>query len=220
MKNAVIQNSTGRVLKWGGCDFRTESSFNASTMTQVALLEDAVPPTNGGGVPVLNKYLKVVSQQFVEMSAAEKLAVDAVFPSSAVQRASVAAETTVATGGTDAATGFSSVIGGTKTVKPVTAGDWQITVAFELSMVANATWAGTGPDRAAQARLVVNGVEQYTWVNPFTTYTTMTCVIGAALAEGATPTIDLQIRRFGSAGSARARRIRLELAPTVSSISL
>jgi hypothetical protein len=215
MQNVQILNSTGSVLSYGYSDMSANAGYNPAIHSVVQVGDDSYPPD---GVPL--KYVKVVDSAFVEMSAVEKAAVDAVTPIATPQRKIVMAETTVATGGTDAATGFATVIGGQVTAKPVKASDYQLLVTFELALVANATWGATGPDRAAQARLMWDGGEIAGWLNPLAFYTTCTAALGAALAEGHTPTIDLQIRRFGSAGSARARRIRLELAPTLSAAAI
>lgn len=224
MKNAVVQNSTGSVLQFGFGDFTDVNAnpyFNPATMSQVQVQDAATVPVVNG-VPVPLKYVKVVSTQFVEMTALEKAAVDAVTPTSAVQRILFANETIVTSGhASDATTGFATVIGGVKTSSPLVAGDYQLAVTFEMSLVANAIWDNNGPRSAAQARLLWNGSELQSWVAPLAFYTTFSAILGAQLADGSTPTIDLQIRRFGLAGmNVRARRVRIELAPTLASAAL
>lgn len=215
MRNAVIRTSTGSVLRYGYADFSGDGAFDAATETQLALNESAIEPE---GVPL--KYIKVVAGEFVEMSPAEKAAVDAVTAVGHVLRKLQFDEITVADGGTDTSTGFTSVFGAALQVPPLKAGDWQLIATFELALVAGASWSGTGPDRAAQARLMWNGAEIATWLNPHAHYLTLSASFGATLTEGETPTLDLQIRRFGVAGSARVRRVRLELAPTVAAATI
>jgi hypothetical protein len=67
--NAVTDNATGAVIKWGFTDF--VGDYDAATQSVVALNDGAVPVE---GVPLY--YQKVVTGDFVEMSAAEKSAVD------------------------------------------------------------------------------------------------------------------------------------------------
>jgi len=69
MKKAVIDTATGAVIKWGFTDFLND--YNASTQSIVDLNEGAVPPE---GTP--DYYCKIVSGEFVEMTAGEKTAVD------------------------------------------------------------------------------------------------------------------------------------------------
>ena len=132
---------------------------------------------------------------------------------SPIQRKSQAGELIVAAGAVDASTGFASVFGAPLSVAPLAAGDYQLLVSFELSLTANAVWGTSGPDRAAQARVLWNGVEIATWVTPFAQYTLLSGAASATLVDGATPQFDLQLRRFGAAGSARMRRARVELSP-------
>lgn len=207
-RHAVIDTATGYVKRYGTVDFTLESVFKPLTETQVDI--NTVTQIPDG---VLQEYTKVVGGNFVEMTAPEKAAVDAVLPTNVVQRKIVDAETIVATGSTDATTGWASVVGGTVTARPLKAGDYQLAVAFELSLTAVAVWAAGGPDRAAQARLLLNGAEIATWVEPLNFYSRMGVTLGDVFTEGAVLTLDLQIRRFGPAGSARARKIRLELSP-------
>ncbi len=224
MKNAVVQNATGSVLQFGFPDFTDLNAnpyFNPVTMSQVQVQDDAtVPVVNGTPVPL--KYVKVVSGQFVEMTALEKSAVDTATPTSSVQRILTPGETIVTSGhASDATTGFASVLGGVKTSRPLTAGDYQLAVTFEMSLTGNAIWDNNGPRSAAQARLLWNGSELQSWVGPLAFYSTFSALLGAQLSEGSTPTIDLQVRRFGLAGvSVRARRVRIELAPTLASAAL
>lgn len=214
-KHALIQNNTTGILRYGFQDFTTDQDYNAGTMTQVNIADEAAAPDD-----VLIKYCKVVALLIVEMTPAEKIIVDNLTPTAAVQRKIVDPETVIATGGADAVTGWASVIGGVVTTKPLIASDYQLAVAFELSLVAAAVWGAGGPDRAAQARLLMNGAEIATWVEPMHVYSRMGVTLGDVFARGTVLTFDLQIRRFGTAGSARARRIRLELAPTVSAQAL
>lgn len=72
MYNAVTDNATGSVLKYGYCDFT--GNYDAGTQSQVALVEGAIPPA---GVAVY--YCKVVAGVFTEMTNEEKAAVDAAF---------------------------------------------------------------------------------------------------------------------------------------------
>lgn len=207
MRNAVIKTATGSVVATGYTDFTSQLKAGEE---QVAVNPGAIEIE---GVSL--RYQKIVGGEFVEMTESEKGIVDASTPVAVVQRKTGSPELVVANGGTDAATGFASAIGGVITSRPLKAGDYQLLVTFEMAMVANATWGATGPDRAAQARLLWNGVEIATWINPFAFYSAFSVVAGDTLAEGFQPTIDLQVRRFGNAGSARIRRVRLELAPTL-----
>jgi hypothetical protein len=59
----------------------------------------------------------------------------------------------------------------------------------------------------------LNGSEIATWVNPFDTYHRVGIAGGAPVPDGATPTLTLELRRFGTAGSAKARKARLEMFP-------
>lgn len=68
--NAVTDNATGAVLKYGYTDFIGD--YDPATQTIVALAEESLPVT---GVPLY--YQKIVSGLFVEMTDAEKEAVDA-----------------------------------------------------------------------------------------------------------------------------------------------
>jgi hypothetical protein len=221
MKNAVVHNATGSVLQFGFMDFTDTQSnpyFNSATMSQVQVQDDSTVPVVNGQ-PVALKYVKVLSTQFVEMTALEKATVDAIAPVSSVQRILAPGETIVTTGhASDTTTGFLTVIGGLKTSRPLVAGDYQLATTFEMALTGNAIWDNTGARSAAQARLLFNGTEIQTWVAPLATYTAFSAILGATLAEGAAPTFDLQIRRFGQAGlNARARRVRIEIAPTLTS---
>jgi len=70
MYQAVVHTATGAVLKYGYCDFNTD--YNAAIESIIELDMSAIPPSN---VPLY--YCKIVSGLFVEMSAEEKIAVDA-----------------------------------------------------------------------------------------------------------------------------------------------
>ena len=220
--NAKVLNATQQVLEYGSIDYTTAPGWNGATMTQVPLADGASPPiTNGVEVPL--KYVKVSGGQLVEMNQTEKDLVDSLTPSSAVQRITAGPEQTVnaGAGGADTTTGWASVIGGMKTSRfPLIAGDWQLVVSLELALQAAGNWNNAGPDRAAQARLLWNGSEIATWVWPHPLYTGFGTVMGATLAEGVKPTIDIQLRRWGSAGVARIRRVRFELAPTTGGVVL
>lgn len=218
--NAKVLNATQQVLEYGSIDYISAPGWNGATMTQVPLLDGATPPVvNGVEVPL--KYTKVVGGQLTEMTQVEKDLVVSLTPSLAVQRITAGPEQTVNTGagGADTTTGWASVIGGVKTSGfPLTAGDWQLVVSFELALQATAAWNNAGPDRAAQARLLWNGSEIATWVWPHPLYCGFATVMGANLAEGVKPTIDIQLRRWGTTGVARIRRVRFELAPTVGAV--
>ncbi len=72
MPKAVIHTATGAVLRYGYCDFSTDGTFDPATQTQVDVTEGSVPLAN---IPLY--YNKIVGGLFVEMSAAQKAAVDA-----------------------------------------------------------------------------------------------------------------------------------------------
>lgn len=218
-RNAKILNATQQVLEFGSLDFTSAPGWNGATMTQVAIADDAaIPVVNGAEIPL--KYTKVVAQQFVEMTAPEKAIVDAATPTLAVQRGAANAEQQTTSGhASDATTGWVSAIGGVKTALPLVGGDWQLIVALELALLASASWNNTGPLSAAQARIVWNGTEIYNWLWPHPHYCGFSVPLGATIAEGVRPTIDIQFRRFGLAATARVRRIRYELAPTTGSVA-
>lgn len=220
--NAKILNATQQVIEYGSIDYVNAPGWNGATMTQVALLDGATPPVvNGVEVPL--KYVKVVSGVLVEMTQPEKALVDSLTPSNVVQRGSANAEQTTNTGagGADTTTGWVSVFGGPKTsLYPLIAGDWQLIVSLELALAAVASWNNAGPAAAAQARLMWNGSELHTWIWPHPLYCAFSVPVGATLAEGTKPTIDVQFRRWGTAGTARIRRVRFELAPTTGSVAL
>jgi hypothetical protein len=68
--NALTDNATGAVLRYGYSEFTGDPDYDAGTMTQVALNDGAQPVTD---LPLY--YQKIVAGNFVEMSAAEKSAV-------------------------------------------------------------------------------------------------------------------------------------------------
>lgn len=214
--NAKILNATQQVIEYGSFDYTILPGWNGATMTQVALVDGAAPPVvNGVEVPL--KYVKVVSGQLVEMTTGEKALVDSLTPSNVVQRGAANAEQTTNTGagGADTTTGWVSVFGGPKTsLYPLIAGDWQLIASLEISLAAVSSWNNAGPNAAAQARLMWNGSEVHTWIWPHPIYCAFSVPIGATLGEGTKPTIDIQFRRWGAAGTARIRRVRFELAPT------
>lgn len=220
--NAKILNATQQVLEYGDFDYTSLPGWNGATMTQVALTPGAQPPiVNGVEIPL--KYVKVVSGNFVEMTAQEKALVDSLTPSNTIQRGAANAEQTTNTGagGADTTTGWVSVFGGAKTSAfPLIGGDWQLMVSLEIALAAVASWNNTGPNAAAQARLLWNGAEVHTFVWPHPLYCAFSVPIGATLAEGVKPTIDIQFRRWGASGTARIRRVRFELAPTNAGVAL
>ena len=215
-QNAVVLTSSGSVLRYGNQVFTTDGSFDAARETEVALNDDTFPPD---GVPLI--HVKIVAGEFVEMTAPEKAIADGLYPTSVVQRKVQLGEVSVTTGGADAETGWQSAIGGAVTARAVAGGDYQLSVSFEMKLSANAAWSGSGPNRAAQARLVWNGIVLAEWLNPYAFYNVSSVVIGDSLALGLVPTIDLQMRIFGSvSGSALMQRVRMELAPTAAAVEV
>lgn len=221
MRNARIHTATGYVKEYGYTDYTQDPTFNPAVESQVEITEGTSPPD---GIPL--QHVKVVVPaptvdnptplgEFATMTAPEIAAVDLIFPVRIVQRKSKTAETVVTTGDTDAGGGWASVLGGSATCRPVIAANYQLLVSLDLSLVANAVWGASGPNKTAQARLTMDGTEIATWVHPFTTYETKDVTLGAALAQGAAPVFDIQIRRFGPGpASVRARRVRIEIGPT------
>jgi hypothetical protein len=128
-----------------------------------------------------------------------------------MQRRTANAEVVVSTGQADPGAGWVQIL--QLVSVPLEAGAYQLTCYFELSLTAVATWGASGPNRTAQARLLLNGSEVSTWVNPYDAYHRVGIATGDMVAAGATPTLSLELRRFGTAGSARIRRCRLELQP-------
>lgn len=205
MATALITVATGSVVGWGEEDLTGRAGAGQSVVT---LQTGAAPPA---GVP--RKYLKVVAGLFVEMTAPEKAAVDLVFPVRKVLRASRAAELTATTGNADPGNGWVSAFSAPLQSPPLEAGEYQLSVSFELALLAAAAWNGSGAASGAQARLLMNGSEIGTWIWPFDTYTRQVGVFSAAQAAGAAPVFDFQIRRAGAAATARARKIVLTIKP-------
>lgn len=130
-----------------------------------------------------------------------------------VQRIERNGEVSVTTGQTDPNGGWVVILSAQS--PKLAASEYELTVGFELSLAAAATWGTAGPNRTAQARLLYNGVEIGTWVNPFDAYDRKGITIGAKIEAGATPIFSLELRRFGAAGTARIRRTRMQLSPIV-----
>jgi hypothetical protein len=212
MRNAKVLASTGQVLEFGAIDYPSTPGWDDETMDSVAVSEESERPIVDG-VELPLKYTKVVDGWFVEMSAADKSAVDEVTITFEIHRGAAVAEQTNANGGTDANSGWMSLIGGEKRTPPLAGGDWRFAITLELALVAAATWGPSGPDRGAQCRVLWNGNEVLGWLQPLHSYTAVSAAVGMALAEGVRPTLDIQLRRFGTAGTARARRLHYEFAP-------
>ena len=205
MATALITVATGSVVGWGEEDLTGRAGAGQSVVT---LQTGAAPPA---GVP--RKYLKVVAGLFVEMTAPEKAAVDLVFPVRKVLRASRAAELTATTGNADPGNGWVSAFSAPLQSPPLEAGEYQLSVSFELALLAAAAWNATGALSGAQARLTMNGAEIGTWVWPFETYSRMGAVFSSPMAQGAAPVFDFQIRRAGAAATARVRKLALTITP-------
>ena len=70
-RNAVVDTVLSFVKRHGWCDFAGDGSFDPGSETQLALTDDNPAPD---GVPLY--YVKVVAGMLVEMSPAEKAAID------------------------------------------------------------------------------------------------------------------------------------------------
>jgi len=197
MINALIHTATGSVLEWGAV------SYVPSPGQSVMAIEDA------GSFPedTPNHYVKVVGGLFVAMSPGERVAVDLTIPQRLAQRVSEPLEIQVATNETSPDGGWGNVIAPTP-CQPLLAGAYQLVCGFELALLASsATHTG-------QARLMLSGTEVATWQNPRSSFTRFQFADVLVFPTGASPTLALQIRRFGpGAGTARARRASIVLYP-------
>jgi hypothetical protein len=202
MANVLIHTATGAVISWGA------QAFTPGAGQSVVQAEGESFPDGA-----FNKYVKVAGGVFVAMTAPERAAVDAVFAVRKILRVSRAAEFTVTTGQADAGAGWASVFSAPLQSPPLEAGAYQLSVSFELSLLAPAVWGAGGPNTSAQARLMMNGAEIASWISPFDQYARQTAVFSSSMAAGDAPLFDFQVRRFGAAATARARRVQLTITP-------
>lgn len=81
---------------------------------------------------------------------------------------------------------------------PLVAGVWAVDVRCELRLQNEADFSSGGPDRAADARLTIDGANRANWLTPWQDFDNKQASDVLSFVEGDTPTLNLDFRRRGT----------------------
>lgn len=93
----------------------------------------------------------------------------------------------------------------TLTCLPIKKGTWGLKVRGELKLTVGADFTGPTLDRAADMRLLIDGVERANWVNAYEDWHNMSAADDLDIEEADAPVFEIQIRRRGTS-TAELRR--------------
>lgn len=81
---------------------------------------------------------------------------------------------------------------------PLVAGKWAVAARCELRLQTQADFSLGGPDRAADAQLLIDGVNRVNWMTPWQDFENKQAADVLSFNEGDTPTLRIQFRRRGT----------------------
>ncbi len=81
---------------------------------------------------------------------------------------------------------------------PLVAGNWAVATRCELRLQTQADFSSGGPDRAADAQLLIDGVNRVNWMTPWQDFENKQAADVLSFNEGDTPTLKIQFRRRGT----------------------
>lgn len=81
---------------------------------------------------------------------------------------------------------------------PLVAGNWSVDVRCELRLQVQADFSSGAPDRAGDARLLIDGANRVNWLTPWQDFDNKQASDVLAFTEGAAPVFLLQFRRRGA----------------------